>query len=1096
MDISVESVADEPARLRRCLNDLVSIMALPAAWAGGAPRQIATAVADALVGLLRPDFVFARVDDHEGGSSIDVVRVQSSQREVSEISQAIESWLADVSATSPLPDLLVIGESEFRVTSVRLGPGELGIIVAGSQTIGFPSQTEQLLLNVAANQAAIGLQHARLLGEQTRRAYESERESHMILDSIPGLVALLSPAGAVETVNRPLLEYFGQTLEELRHWGTNGTVHPEDLPHVIEAFTRSIATGTPYDIVQRLRRGDGVYRWIQNSGFPLRDASGQISRWCVLLTDIDERRHAEDALRQSERQFRLLVDAVPALVWRGTADGDLDYLNQRAVDYLGYTTQSLSNGRWLELVHPDHRDATVRRWLHSVTTGTSYDDVYQLLRADGQFRWIRSVGEPFRDTDGRITQWYGVIVDIDDQKRAEDALRESEHESRMIVDSIPGLVVALTPAGEVEFVNRQVFEYFGGTFERLKRWQSTDMAHPEDLAHVVEIFTRSIESGVPYEFEVRARRYDGVYRWFQSRGFPLHDSYGHIVRWYNLLIDIDERKHAERQLAGEMRLLEMVASGRSLADVLHTLCSFVEDTATNCHCAVYLIDWRGPIFHNAAAPTLPASFNDPIEGVPVRSDVGPCARAACLKTQVIAADIETDTLWQDSSFRALALASDLRSCWSTPIYSLTGQVLGTFAIYKRTPGSPTPLQQNLIAQVTHIASIAVERAQSEAALKRSEAFLADGQRLSLTGTFCWRVATDEVTWSEQLYRIYEIEHGTPVTLDLIRSRVHPEDVSLLEKMKMVDRTEGAPDHFDWQYRLLMPGGTIKYLDAVAHAMRDRDGRLEYIAAVQDVTERRRSEEALANATAELAKVARNTSLGVLTAAIAHEVKQPLSGIITNAATCLRMLDADPPNLEGARATARRTLRDGDRASDVIARLRALFSHRDFTLEPVDLNEAAREVIALSSSEFQRNRIIMQLHFGDALPSVTGDRIQLQQVILNLLRNAVDAMADVHDRPRLLSITTERDRDDRVRLTIRDAGVGLPLESVGSLFDAFYTTKTGGMGIGLFVSRSIIETHQGRLWAEPNGDGPGATFAFSIPLQPEEFSHSPSRDRTS
>jgi len=217
----------------------------------------------------------------------------------------------------------------------------------------------------------------------------------------------------------------------------------------------------------------------------------------------------------------------------------------------------------------------------------------------------------------------------------------------------------------------------------------------------------------------------------------------------------------------------------------------------------------------------------------------------------------------------------------------------------------------------------------------------------------------------------------------------------------------------------------------------------------------------------------------LTASIAHEVNQPLSGIITNAGTCLRMLDAAPPDIDGARETARRTIRDGNRAADVITRLRALFGKREFTLEPLDLNEAAREVIALSSNDLQRNRVILQSELAEGLPTVTGDRIQLQQVILNLLRNASDAMADVHDRPRHLLIKTEGEDGSRVRLTVRDAGVGLAPENMESVFNAFYTTKSGGMGIGLFVSRSIVERHQGRLWAEPN-DGPGATFSFSVP----------------
>jgi C4-dicarboxylate-specific signal transduction histidine kinase len=219
---------------------------------------------------------------------------------------------------------------------------------------------------------------------------------------------------------------------------------------------------------------------------------------------------------------------------------------------------------------------------------------------------------------------------------------------------------------------------------------------------------------------------------------------------------------------------------------------------------------------------------------------------------------------------------------------------------------------------------------------------------------------------------------------------------------------------------------------------------------------------------------------VFTASIAHEVNQPLAGIMTNANTCLRMLGTDPPNIDGARETVKRTIRDANRASEVISRLRALFSRKEITLEPMDLNEAVREVIALSRSDLQRHRVVLQSELATDLPAITGDRVQLQQVILNLIRNASDAMAHVDDRPRQLAITTEREDGDRVRVSVRDAGVGIDRQTMDKLFDPFYTTKSGGMGIGLCVSRSIVERHHGDLRAEPN-DGPGATFSFSIPL---------------
>jgi len=666
-------------------------------------------------------------------------------------------------------------------------------------------------------------------------------------------------------------------------------------------------------------------------------------------------------------------------------------------------------------------------------------------------------------------------------KHAEEEVRARDLNFQLIVESIPALVAVMTPTGEVEALNQPVLDYTGKSFEELTGWANSDVVHPDDLAPTIESLRKALESGDAYELESRHRRADGVYRWFHVRGFPLKDTDGRILRWCFLLADIDDRKRAEAQLAGEKRLLEMVASSCALTEVLTALCKFVEDTSADCHCGVYLIDWSGPKFRIGAVPSLPRTFNDPCEGLTVSPEVGPCGVAALTKTQVIVTDFESDPLFQSCAIRPLSLAHGFRSQWSTPIFARDGRVMGTFAIFQTSPASPTQVQQDLIAQVTHIASIAIERALGEAALKRSEAFLAEAQHLSRIGSFAWRVATNEITWSEELYRIFEFEPHVRVTLELIVARVHPEDLTLFHDM--IERATSSASDFQYEHRLLMPDHSIKYLHQTAHGTRNEDGELEYIGAVQDVTNRRLSEEALGKARAELAHVTRVMSLGALTASIAHEVNQPLSGIITNAGTCLRMLDADPPNVDGARETVRRTIRDGHRASDVMTRLRALFSRKDMATELVDLNEATREVITLALSELQRNRVIVKHALADEPPIVAGDRVQLQQVILNLLRNASDAMSSVEDRPRQLLIRTEHDADGDVRLSVQDAGVGFEPESINKLFDSFYTTKSDGMGIGLSVSRSIIENHQGRLWATSN-DGPGATFSFSIPCVAE------------
>ena len=311
--------------------------------------------------------------------------------------------------------------------------------------------------------------------------------------------------------------------------------------------------------------------------------------------------------------------------------------------------------------------------------------------------------------------------------------------------------------------------------------------------------------------------------------------------------------------------------------------------------------------------------------------------------------------------------------------------------------------------------------------------------------------------------------------------VHPDDRDGLFATWQRMMASGNPG--EGEARLRRSDGEYRWFLFRANPLRDDDGHIvKWYGINTDIEALRQSELNLRHMTETIAHMTRVMTMGELTAAIAHEINQPLSGIITNASTSLRMLAGDPPNVDGALETARRTIRDANRVSDVITRLRELYTKKEAAAESVDLNEATREVMALSLGVVQKDGVIPRTELAADLPRVTGDRVQLQQVVLNLVRNAVDAMSAVEGRPRELLIRTGRDEGDRVLLTVRDTGVGFQRESADRLFDPFYTTKTSGMGIGLSVSRSIIESHHGRLWAALN-DGPGATFAFSIPCEP-------------
>jgi len=389
----------------------------------------------------------------------------------------------------------------------------------------------------------------------------------------------------------------------------------------------------------------------------------------------------------------------------------------------------------------------------------------------------------------------------------------------------------------------------------------------------------------------------------------------------------------------------------------------------------------------------------------------------------------------------------------------------------------TRLLLTLIQYFPHVAVIAAHRAKSHEARNDIEAFLAKVQRISATGSFFWRAATAEVTASNEVYHIMGLDPALPLTLELLATRLHPDDLPMFRER--IEQARSAVSDVDFEFRLRFSDGSVKYLIVMAHAIMNQAGPPEYIGAVHDITSRRLSEAALDQANAALTHMGRLTALGILAPSIAHEVTQPLAGIMTNANTCLRTLAMDPPSLDGARAAAQRTLRDVERAHNLITRIRTLIARKEVTSESLDLNDAVHEAVALLSSELQKQRVVVQTEFADDLPRVRGDRVQLQQVVLNLLANSSESMSQVEDRPRHLLIRTERHEAAQVRVTVRDAGMGFHPRDAARLFDALYTTKSNGMGIGLFISRTIVERHRGRLWAEPN-EGHGATFSFSIP----------------
>jgi PAS domain S-box-containing protein len=370
-----------------------------------------------------------------------------------------------------------------------------------------------------------------------------------------------------------------------------------------------------------------------------------------------------------------------------------------------------------------------------------------------------------------------------------------------------------------------------------------------------------------------------------------------------------------------------------------------------------------------------------------------------------------------------------------------------------------------------------EHKRAEEALRRSDAYLTEAQRLSLTGSFGWKVSSGELFWSEETFRIFGYDRTTKPSLELIIQRTHPTDTARVQQL--IDRASRDGKDWELEHQLLMPDGSIKSAHVVAHAVRDELGTVEFVGAIMDVSAAKRAEQELRHTHAELAHISRVTALGELTASIAHEVNQPITGVVANAEAALSWLKAEPPNLDQVRQVLGHIVKDGMRAGNVIYRIRALMKKAPPRMALVDINEAVLDVITLTRSELVRHGVSLETEFATGLPLIEGDRIQLQQVILNLILNAVEAMSGIAEGAREMRIGTGRETPNGVLVSVRDLGPGLDPQNVDRLFEAFYTTKPDGLGMGLAISRSIIEAHGGWLGATAN-EPRGAVFQFALP----------------
>jgi PAS domain S-box-containing protein len=702
----------------------------------------------------------------------------------------------------------------------------------------------------------------------------------------------------------------------------------------------------------------------------------------------------------------------------------------------------------IQRTYPEDRAAFQETIDRASIDGNDYNHRFRLLMPEGSVKYVHAMARAARDPSGGI-QFFGAVTDVTVAMEAERKLRRSE----AYLAETQHLSHTSSWAWDVrhrEFVYRsaEVYHLFGLNAERdagrLRPFWERIV--PEDRARVVEIAEQAVREKADFEVDYRIALQDGSIKRVHSVGHPVVNSAGDVIELVGTHVDISEQYEAKEKLQRAFDDLKKSEDRlRLVIDTIPTLLWRAGPEGIPDFLNQPALDYTGLLLDQAETGWPRAFHPDDKKGM--------LQKWSAIRESGMPGALEARLRRFDGEYRWFLFQAE-------PLRDEAGNIVKWY-------GSSTDIE---------------DRKRAEEELRRSEAKLAEAQRVSQTGSFVWNMTTGQRFGSKEFFRILGYNQPRSVTFDMVLQRAHPEDRTSVEQA--IDCATRHGKDLDYEHRLLMPDGSVKYVHVVAHAVRDQANQLEFIGAVVDITATKQAEEKLHNARMELAHVTRVATLGELTASIAHEVNQPLAAVVANADAALRWLDRETPDLAAARRSVEWVINDSYRASEVIRHVRALANKADVEKAPVDFNQVVKDAIALVQRELTSQRISLRTELAPARLAVFGDRIQLQQVIINLLINGIEAMQSVTGRPRELLIRSDQDESSQVRLSVTDCGVGISAENVNRLFNAFFTTKTNGLGMGLSICRSIVEAHGGRLSASGN-EGSGATFQFVLPLHQEE-----------
>lgn len=889
----------------------------------------------------------------------------------------------------------------------------------------------------------------------------SERNVSLILDSLPVLIWSAKDGGSADFVNQRYVDYVGLPAEQILDFGFAAVIHPEDVDGLMTAWREAQDKDTSL-AVARIRRFDGEYRWFYFAGQKFTDASGTV-RWFGVDLDIDDLKRTEEALkdseaalRQSERALSLTIRTIPAMVWSTRPDGMLDSWNQPFLDFAGVAFEEIEGDGFYRLFHPDDLEHLRSTWNEVVDSKRPKEVEGRMRGRDGEYRWFAFRQNPLLDDQGNVLKWYGIVVDIEDRKRAEEtaraseaALRKSEQALSLTISTIPAMVWSTKPDGRLDSWNQRFLDFTGVAFEEFDGEGFYHLFHPDDVERMRSTWDEVVVSRRPKEVEGRMRSRDGEYRWLEFRQNPLLDGDGNVLRWYGIVVDIEDRKRAEdalrsseAALRGNQRQLEHIINavpglvwsadaGGAITFLSQQYLDYIGLDAEHALAG----GWRDAIHPQDAGGLLAAWTNAFAEGY--------------------ATEHEARLRRADGSYRWMLFRA-------SPSFDDNGQLAEWF-------GVNIDIEDRKVAQDKLRAS--------EAALRDSERELQ--QIISSIPGLTWSSDANGATrfWSQQ-YLDYAGAQIEDVLGFKFADFIHPDDRDHILETWGEIIAAGTPG--EAELRLRRADGEYRWFLIRACPFFDEEGNLtQWFGVNVDIENRKRAEADLRQSQNDLAHVTRMMTIGELAVSIAHEVNQPLMAVVTNAGACLRWLDGAQTDIAMARQAAERIVRDGHRAGDIITSLRNLARKTSPHMQEVWLDQIVQVVLDLLQNELQRQGVVAKTEFEPRTIAIQGDSTQLQQVVLNLVMNAVEAMAASPAGQRRLTLRA-RTRDGEAIVSVTDTGPGLGPDDPERLFEAFTTTKAHGIGMGLSICRSIVEAHNGRIWAA-NNSARGSTFSFTLPL---------------